>query len=92
MCNADDGTFSELLADDLLDSRVCLRIDRSRCLVHEEDPAAFQYDSAEAQKLLLPYAPVLPHVGDCKEQQQTMSKETLFVFLLVVPPNEFECV
>jgi hypothetical protein len=74
MCNADDGTFSELLADDLLDSRVCLRIDRSRCLVHEEDPAAFQYDSAEAQKLLLPYAPVLPHVGDCKEQQQTMSK------------------
>jgi len=78
MCNADDSTFGEFLADDPLDGRICLRINRSCRLVHEEDPAAFQYNSDEAEELLLPYTPVLPHVGDCKEQ--TMSKETLFMF------------
>ena len=77
MCNADDGTFREFLSDDPLDGCICLRINRSRCLIHEEDPAAFQYDTTEAEELLLPYTPVLPHVGNCDEQAVT--NKTLIV-------------
>jgi hypothetical protein len=75
--DADDCAFDEFLSDDPLDGCIRLGIHGSGCLVHEEDPAAFQHNPAEAEELLLPYAPVLPHVGDCKEQ--AMNENMSFV-------------
>ncbi|BAS88127.1 Os04g0209450, partial [Oryza sativa Japonica Group] len=69
--NADDSAISELFSDDPLDSRICLRINGSCCLIHEQDPAALQNNTTKAEELLLSYAPVLPHVGNYKEQHKS---------------------
>lgn len=85
MSNADDGTFGEFLSDDPLDSCIRLRINGSGGLVHEQDPATFQNDTPEAEKLLLSNAPVLPHVSNYKEE--ATSKDSV-VIVVVTKENE----